>query len=88
MTLTWQILAGNTTQLIQTSRRFLKHPDDNFLAQVLREPTRKGVLLDLLLIKREGLMGEEAVGGCLGCSNHEVVEFKIFGDRKKTAMKT
>lgn len=33
-------------------------------------------------------MGEEAVGGCLGCSNHEVVEFKIFGDRKKTAMKT
>ena len=49
---------------------------------------RKGATLDLLLVNREGLVGEVANGGCLGRSDHEVVEFKIFGDRRKTATKT
>ncbi|GAB0177896.1 hypothetical protein GRJ2_000254900 [Grus japonensis] len=71
-----------------TSRSFLKHLDDNFLVQLLKELTRKGALLDLLLMNREGLMGELAIGGCLGHSDHEVVEFKIFGDRRKTDTKT
>lgn len=31
------------------SRKFLKHLDDNFLIQVLRELTRKGALLDCCL---------------------------------------
>ncbi|GAB0176455.1 mitochondrial enolase superfamily member 1 [Grus japonensis] len=66
------------------SRSFLKHLDDNFLVRLLKEPTRKGALLDLLLMNREGLMGEVAIGGCLGHSDHEVVEFKIFGDSRKT----
>jgi len=70
------------------SRRFLKHFDDNLMVQVLREPTRKGALLDLLLVKREGLAGKVALSGHLGHSNHEVVEFKTFGDRRKTATKT
>ena len=70
------------------SRRFLKHLDDNFLVQVLREPTRKGALLDLLLENREGLVEDVAIGGCLGHSDHGAVEFKIFGDRRKTATKT
>ena len=40
------------------NRRFLKHLGDNFLVQVLREPMRKGALLDLLLfVHREGLVG-------------------------------
>lgn len=29
-------------------------------------------------------MGEGMIGGCLGCSNHEGVEFKIFGDMRKS----
>ena len=66
------------------SRRFLKHLDDNFLVQVQREPTRKGALLDLLLVNREGLVSEVAIGGHLGHSDHEAVKFKIFGDRRKT----
>jgi len=70
------------------SRRFLKHLEDNFLVQVLREPTRKGALLDLLLENREGLVGDVAIGGHLGHNDHEVVEFEIFGDRRKTATKT
>ena len=38
------------------SRRFLKNLDDNFLVQVLREPARKGALLDLFVENREGLV--------------------------------
>ena len=39
-------------------------------------------------MKREGLAGKVALSGHLGHSNHEVVEFKTFGDRRKTATKT
>ncbi|GAB0180024.1 hypothetical protein GRJ2_000467700 [Grus japonensis] len=80
----WEHHTADTSR----SRSFLKYFDDNFLVQLLKEPTRKGALLDLLLMNREGLMGEVAIGGHLGHSDHEVVEFKIFGDRRKTATKT
>ncbi|KAM9591477.1 uncharacterized protein ACIBXB_006274 [Morphnus guianensis] len=70
------------------SRKFLKHIEDNLLVQVLRELTRKGALLDLLFVNREGLMGEVVIGGCLGHSDHEVVEVQIVGNRRKTANKT
>ena len=78
----WVYHTANTSR----SRRFLKRLDDKFLVQVLREPTRKGALLDLLLENREGLVGDVAIGGCH--SDHEVVEFRIYGDRRKTATKT
>jgi len=32
------------------SKRFLQSIDDNFLTQVVEEPTRRGVLLDLVLM--------------------------------------
>ncbi|GAB0206625.1 mitochondrial enolase superfamily member 1 [Grus japonensis] len=80
----WEHHTADTSR----SRSFLKHLNDNFLVQVLKEPMRKGALLDLLLVNREGLVGEVAIGGRLGHSDHEVVEFKIFGDRRKTATKT
>lgn len=32
-------------------------------------------------------MSEAAVDGCLGHSDHEIVEFKMFGDRRKTGTK-
>lgn len=70
------------------SRRFLKHLEDHFLVQVLREPTRKGALLDLLLENRVCLVRDVAIGGHLGHNDHEIVEFEIFGDRRKTATKT
>ena len=50
------------------SRRFLERVDDNFLTQVIEVPTRRGALLDLLLTDKEGLVG---------CSDHEMVEFRI-----------
>lgn len=32
-------------------------------------------------------MSEAAIDSCLGHSDHEIVEFKIFGERRKTATK-
>lgn len=58
------------------------------MVQVLREPARKGALLDLLLVSGEGLVGEVMIGGYLDHSDNEVVKFKIFSDRRKTATET
>lgn len=57
------------------------------LLQVLREATRKGALLDLLFVNRDNIMCEVMIGGCLGHSNHEMVEFKIFGDMRKIVIR-
>ena len=47
--------------------------EDNFLTQLVSEPPREGALLDLLLVNREGLMGDVMVGGCLGHNDHEMI---------------
>ncbi|GAB0176082.1 hypothetical protein GRJ2_000073400 [Grus japonensis] len=60
------------------SRRFLECIDDNFLLQVNEEPTRRGAMLDLVLNNKEELVGNVKLKGSLGCSNHEMVEFKIL----------
>jgi len=58
-------------------RRFLQSIDDSFLMQVVVEPTRKGALLDLVLTNKEELVEDVKVGGRLGCSDHDVVEFRM-----------
>ena len=45
----------NTVQRKQ-SKRFLECVEDSFLTQLVQEPTRGGVLLDLLFTNREGLV--------------------------------
>jgi len=72
------------------SRRFLQSIEDNFLIQVVEEPTRKGALLDLVLTNKEGLVEDVRVGGRLGCSDHEMVEFRILrgGSRAISGIKT
>ena len=60
------------------SKRFLQSIDDNFLTQVVEEPMRRGVLLDLVLTNKEGLVENVKVGSSLGCSDHEMVEFRIL----------
>ncbi|GAB0206404.1 hypothetical protein GRJ2_003106000 [Grus japonensis] len=52
--------------------------DDNFLLQVIEEPMRRGAMLDLVLTNKEGLVGDVKFKGSLGCSDHEMVEFKIL----------
>ena len=60
------------------SRRFLECTDDKFLLQVIEKPTRRGAMLDPVLTNKEGLVGNVKVKRCLGCSDHEIVEFKIL----------
>jgi len=50
---------------------------------VSSEPNRKDALLDLLMVNREELVGYVIVDGCLSHSDHEMVEFKIFGVKTK-----
>ncbi|GAB0207806.1 hypothetical protein GRJ2_003246300 [Grus japonensis] len=60
------------------SRRFLECVDDIFLLQVIEEPMRRSGMLDLILTNKEGLVGDVKLKGSLGCSDHEMVEFKIL----------
>jgi len=59
------------------SRRFLDCID-NFLLQVIKESTRRGAMLNLVLTNKEGLVGNVKLKSSLGCSDHETVEFKIL----------
>lgn len=53
------------------SRRFLEYVEDNFLTQLVSEPGREGALPDLLLVNREGLVGDVKVAGHLRHGNHK-----------------
>jgi len=66
----------NTAERKQ-SRRFLEHVEDNFLTQLVSEPTKGGVLLDLLFTNTVGLVQDVVVGGCLELSDHEMIEFSV-----------
>ena len=68
---------GNTAGHKQ-SRRFLECVDDNFPLQVVEEPMRRGAMRDLVLTSKKGLVGNVKLKGGLGCSDHEMVEFKIL----------
>jgi len=60
------------------SRRFLECIDSNFLLQVIEEPTRRGAMPDLVLTNKEELVGNVKLKSSLGCSDHEMVEFRIL----------
>jgi len=63
----------NTTERKQ-SRRFLECVGDNFLTQLVSEPTRGGASLDLLFTNSEGLVGDVVVRGHHGLSDHEMTD--------------
>ncbi|GAB0209788.1 hypothetical protein GRJ2_003444500 [Grus japonensis] len=77
---------GNTAECKQ-SRKFLECTDDNFLLQVTEEPTRRGAMLDLILTNKEGLVGDVKLKGGLGCSDHEMVEFRILRAARRARSK-
>jgi len=77
----------NTAERKQ-SRRFLECVEDNFLTQLISEPIRGGASLDLLFIKREGLLGDVVIRGRLGLSDHDMIEFSVHGEVKRGPEKT
>ncbi|RMC21781.1 hypothetical protein DUI87_02650 [Hirundo rustica rustica] len=80
----WEL---NTAEKRQ-SRKFLECVEDNFLSQLVGEPTRGRTMLDLLFVNRDGLVGDVVVGGRLGQSDHEIIEFSIFGEVRRSTSKT
>lgn len=46
-------------------RAFLQSTDDKFLTQVIEVPTTRDAVLDLILLKKEGLLGDLKVKGSL-----------------------
>lgn len=68
-------LKYNTEQK-KESRRFLVCVKKKFLAQLVGEPTRGGVPLDLFT-NREEQVGDAWVRSCLGSSDHKMVVFLV-----------
>jgi len=48
---------------------------------------RRGAMLDPALTNKEGLVGNEKLQGSLGCSDHEMVEFKILREARRAHSK-
>ncbi|PKU39572.1 dtw domain-containing protein 2 [Limosa lapponica baueri] len=77
----------DNTEGHKKSRKFLECVDDNFHLQMIEEPMRKGAMLDLVLTNKEGLVGNVKFKGSLGCSDHEMVEFKILRAARRVCSK-
>lgn len=54
--------------------------EDYFLTQVMREMTREGAPLELMLINREGLKADVMFGDCFKYSDHKMIEFSVLGE--------
>ncbi|PKU38106.1 rna-directed dna polymerase from mobile element jockey-like [Limosa lapponica baueri] len=59
--------------------------EDNFLTQLVRDPTREGALLDCC---EQTIVGDVTVGGCLGHSDCERIEFSILREARRRVSRT
>jgi len=62
--------------------------EDNFLTELVSQPTRRGASLDLLFTNRGGLVRDVVARGRLGLSSHEMTECSVLGEVKRGASKT
>ncbi|XP_073519598.1 uncharacterized protein [Phyllobates terribilis] len=65
----------------QKGNRFLSIIKDNYLSQLVQEPTRGTALLDLILTNRPDRITEVQVGGHLGNSDHNIIQFHMCFSR-------
>lgn len=56
--------------------------EDNLQTQLLDESTRGGAPLDLLLVKRQELVGDMMAKGHSGHRNNENIVFKLWGHKE------
>lgn len=73
----------DNTARLKKYRRFLECIDHSFLAQVIEEPTKKDILLNLILMNKKVLVGDVKVGDSVGSSDCERVELRKREQRKK-----
>lgn len=55
--------------------------EENVLTQLVRDPTKADVLLELQFVNKEGLVGNEMAGGHLGHSSQEMIQ--VFDSQRK-----
>ena len=72
----WELMIGN-----RESEEFLKIMQDNFLKQVVMEPTRGNNILDLIITNSDDTVEQVDVGGYLGNSDHREIRCKIKIER-------
>ena len=68
----WDLMVGN-----REAEEFLQVIQDNFLKQLVLEPTRVNNILDLILTNREEAISQVEIGGKLGNSDHSEIRFDI-----------
>lgn len=79
-------LGGTAQKGTSKSRRLLECVDDNFATDVIEEPARRGLLLDLVLSNRKELVEKVIPQQSLGCNDH-MVEFQILMAVKRSHSK-
>lgn len=74
--------------LEHTVQEVPEHHCNNFFMQGVEEPTRKEVLLDLVLTNQKGVVKNVKAGNNLGCSDHEMVKFRCLCGGSKAMRRT
>ncbi|PKU47054.1 nedd4-binding protein 2-like 2 [Limosa lapponica baueri] len=69
------------------SRRLLECIGDNFLSEVIDSPTRRDMILDLMVTNSSEQIGDIKIRGSLGCSDHALVEFTVLRDMSQARSK-
>ena len=69
----WQSLSG----VERESHSMLEFLEDNFLTQLVSEPTRENSILDLVIASQDHLINKVTVGEHLGSCDHKVVRVEI-----------
>ena len=69
----WRTVSGVESE----SNRLIDFVEDNFLHQMVNEPTRDNNILDLILTSQEHLITNVNVGEHLGTSDHNLIRFNI-----------
>ena len=73
-----KLLADPTLSVDRSTLLFRDTFEENFLVQLIREPTRKEEILDLLLVNEDNLITNVAVGESLGNSDHNIILFQYW----------
>ncbi len=68
----------------QESNRLLEMLEDNFLTQIVTQPTRENNLLDVVLVSDSDLTRECQVGEKLDGCDHHLIRLKIRTDHELT----
>ena len=74
----WELMVGSSE-----AEDFLTVIQDNFLKQVIEEPTRGNSILDLVLTNRDNMVREVEIGEHLGNSDHCEIRFKLSWEEKE-----